>query len=46
LAKEFNKSEAKIKQLINSETSYQNMHAPSLRNVLVHAKGVKMNEGN
>jgi hypothetical protein len=45
LSKKFNKSEAKIKQLINNETSYHNMRAPSLCNALVHAKGVEMNEG-
>jgi len=45
LSKKFNKSEAKIKQLINNETSYHNMHALSLHNALVHAKGVEMNEG-
>jgi len=45
LAKKFNKSEAKIKQLLSNETNQKNTRAPSLRNALVYAKGVEMNEG-
>ena len=45
LSKKYNKSEANIKQLLSSETQYQNMRAPSLRNALVHAKGIEANEG-
>lgn len=45
LAKQFNKSEAKIKQLLSNETTFKNTRAPSLRNALVYAKGVEMNEG-
>jgi hypothetical protein len=45
LAKKFNKSEAKIKQLLSNETKFKNTRAPSLRNALVFAKGVEINEG-
>lgn len=45
LAKKFNKSEVKIKQLLSNETTYKKTRAPSLRNALVYAKGVEMNEG-
>jgi hypothetical protein len=45
LGKQFNKSEAKIKQILNSETNFKNIRAPSLRNALVFAKGVEVNEG-
>lgn len=45
MAKKFNKSEANIKQILSSQTNYRNMRAPSLRNALVFAKGVEMNEG-
>jgi hypothetical protein len=45
LAKKFNKSEVKIKQLLSNETNYQKTRAPTLRNALVHAKGIEMNEG-
>lgn len=45
LAKQFNKSEVKIKQLLSNETTFKNTRAPSLRNALVYAKGVEMNEG-
>ncbi|KAF8221173.1 hypothetical protein L208DRAFT_1329741 [Tricholoma matsutake] len=38
LAKKFSKSEVKIKQLLSNETNYQKTCAPSLWNVLVHAK--------
>lgn len=45
LAKKFNKTEVKMKQLLTNVTKYQNTRLPSLRNALVHAKGVEMNEG-
>jgi len=45
LAKKFNKSEAKIKQLLSNENTYKKMRAPSLRNALVYAKGLEVNEG-
>ena len=45
LAKKFNKSEAKVKQLLSNETTYKNTHALPLRNVLVYAKGLEVNEG-
>ena len=45
LAKTYHKSEANIKMLLTSGSKYQNRHAPSLRNALVHAKGLRMNEG-
>jgi predicted dithiol-disulfide oxidoreductase (DUF899 family) len=45
LAKKFNKSEAKVKQLLGNESNYKNSRAPSLRNALVYAKGIEMNEG-
>lgn len=45
LAKKFNKMEVKMKQLLTNMTKYQNTCLPSLRNMLVHAKGVEMNEG-
>ncbi|KAF8229076.1 hypothetical protein L208DRAFT_1288432 [Tricholoma matsutake] len=38
LAKKFNKSEVKIKQLLSNKTNYQKTCALSLQNVLVHAK--------
>jgi hypothetical protein len=45
LAKKYNKSEAKIKQLLTNETNFKNVRAPSLRNALVYAKGMEVNEG-
>jgi hypothetical protein len=45
LAKKFHKSESSMKQLLTNQSNYQNMCAPSLCNVLVHAKGLEMNEG-
>lgn len=45
LAKKYNKTEAHIKQLLSNESTYQNMHAPSLQNVLVHVKGLEVNQG-
>ena len=45
LAKKFNKSEVKIKQLLTNSSNYKNTRAPSLRNALVFAKGVEMNKG-
>ena len=45
LVKKFNKTEVKMKQLLTNVTKYQNTHLPSLRNALVHAKGVEMNKG-
>lgn len=45
LANKFNKTEAKIKQLLSNETTYKITRAPSLRNVLVYAKGLEVNEG-
>ena len=45
LAKQYNKSEAKIKQLLSNETAFKKTRAPSLRNALVYAKGLEVNEG-
>ena len=45
LAKKFNKSEANIKLMLANESTYQKMCAMSLRNTLVYAKGLEMNEG-
>ncbi|KAF8233126.1 hypothetical protein L208DRAFT_1268597 [Tricholoma matsutake] len=45
LAKKYNKNNGNIKQLLSNESSYQNTCVPSLWNVLVHAKGIEMNEG-
>jgi hypothetical protein len=45
LAKKFNKSSSHIQQLLNAESTYKNTHEPSLRNTLVHAKTLEMNEG-
>jgi hypothetical protein len=45
LAKKFNKSEVNIKLLLANKSNYQKMRAPSLRNTLVYAKGIKMNDG-
>ena len=44
LAKKFNKSEAKVKQLLSNETTYKNTCAPSLRNALVYAKGLEVSQ--
>lgn len=45
LAKKYNKSDVKIKQLLSNDSNYKNTRAPSLRNALVYAKGVEVNEG-
>jgi hypothetical protein len=45
LAKKFHKSESHMKQLLTNQSNYQYTRAPSLRNALVHAKGLEMNEG-
>ena len=45
LAKKYNKSVSHIKQLLNNESNYKNSCEPSLRNVLVHAKSLEINEG-
>jgi hypothetical protein len=45
LAKKYNKSEVNIKLLLTNESKYQKTRAPSLRNALVHAKGLEVNEG-
>ena len=45
LAKKYNKSVSHIKQLLNNESNYKNSREPSLRNALVHAKSLEINEG-
>jgi hypothetical protein len=45
IAKKYNKTDAYIKQILANETTYHGTRAPSLRNALVHAKGLEMNEG-
>jgi hypothetical protein len=45
IAKEFNKTDSYVKQILAHETNYRGTRAPSLRNALVHAKGIEMNEG-
>jgi hypothetical protein len=45
LTKNFHKSELSMKQLLTNQSNYQNTCAPSLCNVLVHEKGLRMNEG-
>lgn len=45
LAKKYNKSVSYIKQLLNNESNYKNLREPSLRNALVHAKTLEINEG-
>jgi hypothetical protein len=45
LAKKFNKSVSHIKQLLTNESTFKNTREPSLRNALVHAKGLEVNEG-
>ena len=42
LAKKFNKSEAKIKQLLSNQTKYKSTRAPSLCNALVFAKNLEI----
>ncbi|KAF8518835.1 hypothetical protein BU17DRAFT_90632 [Hysterangium stoloniferum] len=44
LSKKYHKSEINIKMLLSNESKYRNMRAPSLRNALVHAKGLEVNE--
>ena len=44
LAEKYHKSEANIKMLLTGGSKYRNRRAPSLRNALVHAKGLEMNE--
>jgi hypothetical protein len=45
IAKKYNKTEVYIKQILANGTNYHGSRAPSLRNALVHAKGIEMNEG-
>jgi hypothetical protein len=45
IAKKYNKKEVYIKHILNNETNYHGTRAPSLRNALVHAKGLEINEG-
>lgn len=45
IATKYSKKEVYIKHILNNDTNLHGMRAPSLRNALVHAKGVEMNEG-
>jgi len=45
IAKKHNKTDLYIRQILAKETNFRGTRAPSLRNALVHAKGVEMNEG-
>ena len=45
IGKKYNKTEKYIKHILTNETNYNGTRAPSLRNALVHAKGIEMNEG-
>lgn len=45
IATKYSKKEVYIKNILNNESNLHGTCAPSLRNTLVHAKGVEMNEG-
>lgn len=45
IAKKYNKTDIYIRQILAKETNFRGTRAPSLRNALVHAKGIEMNEG-
>jgi hypothetical protein len=45
IATKYNKTDSYVKHILTNGTNYHGTRAPSLRNALVHAKGIEMNEG-